>query len=150
MLEYIVRPFQAPSAHGTIIIPSTPTPSTDTAILTWGGEATLPAVQFIELGFNTKKGREDFNEKNRDSETVRIMGQSPDDDSPSYIDVARSNKLYLDKKTSQDMNASDAGQTGYVDISNTQEGQLLGSMGATPSQLTKATIKLNNNTAAGG
>lgn len=149
MLEYIVRPFQAPNAHGTIIISSTPTESTETAVLTWGGEATLPAVTFIETGFNTKKNREDFDEKKRDSDTVRIMGQDPEDDSPSYIDVQRSNKLYLDKNTSPDMNASDAGQTGYVDISNTSEGQLLGSMGATRAQLTKATIKLNNNTTGG-
>lgn len=147
MLEYIVRPFQAPNAHGTIIIPSTPTPSTETAILTWGGEATLPEVKFIELGFNTKKNREDFVEQNRDAETVRIMGQSPDDDSPSYIDVARSNKLYLDKHTSQDMNASDAGQTSYV------------APGVIPAGVTadhvftgdtKATIELKNNTAAAG
>ena len=83
MLEYIVRPFQAPNAHGTIIIPSTPTPSTETAILTWGGEATLPEVQFIETGFNTRKGREDFDEKNRDAEVVRITGEDPGDGGPT-------------------------------------------------------------------
>jgi len=140
VLEYIVRPFQAPNAHGTIIIPSTPTPSTETAILTWGGEATLPEVQFIETGFNTRKGREDFDEKNRDAEVVRITGQSPDDDSPSYIDVRRSNKLYLDK-TTEELLASDAGQIDYA---------ASGSVYNTPlaSKKSKATIKLNNNTSA--
>jgi hypothetical protein len=139
MLEYIVRPFQAPNAHGTIIIPSTPTPSTETAILTWGGEATLPEVQYIELGFNTRKGREDFAEKNRDAETVRIYGEDPGD-GPSYIDVSRSNKLYLDK-TTEELLASDAGQIDYA---------ASGSIYNTPlaSKKSKATIKLNNNTTA--
>jgi len=139
MLEYIVRPFQAPNAHGTIIIPSKHTPSTETAILTWGGEATLPEVQYIELGFNTRKGREDFAEKNRDAETVRIYGEDPGD-GPSYIDVSRSNKLYLDK-TTEELLASDAGQIDYA---------ASGSIYNTPlaSKKSKATIKLNNNTTA--
>ena len=139
MLEYIVRPFQAPNPHGTIIIPSTTTPSTETAILTWGGESTLPEVQFIETGFNTRKGREDFDEKNRDAEVVRITGEDPGD-GPSYIDVRRSNKLYLDK-TTEELLASDAGQIDYA---------ASGSVYNTPlaSKKSKATIKLNNNTAA--
>jgi hypothetical protein len=139
MLEYIVRPFQAPNAHGTIIIPSTPTPSTEMAILTWGGEATLPEVQYIETGFNTRKGREDFTEKNRDADTVRIYGEDPGD-GPSYIDVSRSNKLYLDK-TTEELFASDAGQIDYA---------ASGSIYNTPlaSKKSKATIKLNNNTTA--
>jgi len=139
MLEYIVRPFQAPNPHGTIIIPSTTTPSTETAILTWGGESTLPDVQFIETGFNTRKGREDFDEKNRDAEVVRITGEDPGD-GPSYIDVRRSNKLYLDK-TTEELLASDAGQIDYA---------ASGSVYNTPlaSKKSKATIKLNNNTAA--
>jgi len=139
MLEYIVRPFQAPNPHGTIIIPSTTTPSTETAILTWGGESTLPDVQFIETGFNTRKGREDFDEKNRDAEVVRITGEDPGD-GPSYIDVRRSNKLYLDK-TTEELLASDAGQIDYA---------ASGSVYNTPlaSKKSKATIRLNNNTTA--
>ena len=143
MLEYIVRPFQAPNAHGTIIISSNPKETEERAIITWGGEATLPDVQYIETGFNTRKSREDFDEKQRDAETVRIYGQSPDDESPSYIDVSRSNKLYLDKDTTADVSPSEAAQVDYAGA---------GSIYNTPlkSTRTKATIKLNNNTAAGG
>lgn len=143
MLEYIVRPFQAPNAHGTVIIPSTPKESTETAILTWGGEATLPEVQFIEVGFNTRKGREDFTEQNRDYEVVRIEGSDPGD-GPSYIDVARSKKLYLDKTTAQ-LGASSAGDTQYA-ASGIPANTDLSGLGSVQS---KATITLNNNTVAG-
>lgn len=146
MLEYIVRPFQAPNAHGTIIIPSTPTPSTETAILTWGGEATLPEVQYIETGFNTKQGREDFTEKQRDAETVRIMGQDPDDNSPSYIDVSRGNKLYLDKETGRMVQADSPGQSDYVANTDVEDEEFFTPLPA-PTK-SKATMKLNNNTSA--
>src|SRR6476646_10850912 len=138
MLEYIVRPFQAPNAHGTIIISSNPKETDERAIITWGGEATLPAVQYIETGFNTKKGREDFNEKKRDADTVRITGEDPGD-GPSYIDVRRSNKLYLDKDTTATVSPAEAGQVDYAGA---------GSIYNTPptKTKTKATIKLNNNT----
>lgn len=145
MLEYIVRPFQTPNAHGTIIIPATPKESTETAIITWGGEATLPEVKFIETGFQVKQGREDFSEKNRDTETIRIMGEDPGD-GPSFIDVERSNKLYLDKETTQALVPGTTGQTSYVGSAAS------GSIYNTPasSTTTKATIALNNNTAAAG
>lgn len=143
MLEYIVRPFQAPNAHGTIIISSNPKETEERAVITWGGEATLPAVQYIETGFNTKKNREDFVEQNRDAEVVRIEGNDPE----NWIDVSRSNKLYLDKHTSQDMNASDAGQSSYVSPGVIPAGFLADHV-FTPD--TKATIELKNNTAAAG
>jgi hypothetical protein len=142
MLEYIVRPFQAPNAHGTIIISSNPKETDERAIITWGGEATLPPVQYIETGFNTRKGREDFDEKQRDAEPVRITGEDPGD-GPSYIDVLRSNKLYLDKDTSVDVSPSEAGQVDYAGA---------GSIYNTPptSKKSKATITLKNNTTAAG
>jgi len=146
MLEYIVRPFQAPNAHGTIVIPSTPTESTETAILTWGGESTLPEVQYTEVGFVTKKQREDFTEKKRDTERVRITGNDPE----NYIDVDRSKKLYLDKKTSDDdgeVDPSDDGYTYYVGVETWYPPGVI----ATPAKnQTKATMTLNNNTAAPG
>lgn len=142
MLEYIVRPFQQPNAHGTIIIPATPTESTETAVITWGGEATLPAVQFIELGFNTKKGREDFVEQTRDSEVVRITGNDPD----NWIDVQRSKKLYLDKTTQLAVNASSPGQSGYVAVKDLED---IIATSKDPEK-TKATIELSYNTTPSG
>jgi hypothetical protein len=150
MLEYIVRPFQAPNAHGTIIIPSTPKESTETAILTWGGEATLPAVQFIELGFAVKPGREDFVEETRDAETLRIYGEDPGD-GPSYIDVRRSNKLYLDKSTAQSLTPAAPGQSGYTAAPPQVVNPGAGGVSTEPATTkTKATIELNNNTTAAG
>lgn len=140
MLEYIVRPFQAPNAHGTIVIPSTPKESTETAILTWGGESTLPEVQYTEVGFVVRKTREDFDEKKRDAETVRITGNDPE----NYIDVARSKKLYLDKLTGPDLSPADASQTDNATAA--PSGLSTGSSGTK----TKATMQLNNNTAAPG
>jgi hypothetical protein len=143
MLEYIVRPFQAPNAHGTIIISSNPKETEERAIITWGGEATLPPVQYIETGFVVKKGREDFVEQQRDADPVRIYGEDPGD-GPSYIDVQRSKKLYLDKSTLIGVNAASPGQSDYAaspvhvvypNVTSTQ-----------PVEKTKATIQLNNNT----
>jgi hypothetical protein len=147
MLEYIVRPFQAPNAHGTIVIPSTPKESTETAILTWGGESTLPDVQYTEVGFNTKKNREDFTELNRDAETVRITGNDPE----NWIDVARSKKLYLDKDTGEDLSPSDASQndwSGSTALADLPPGTTITIGGG--AKKTKATMSLNNNTAAPG
>jgi len=146
MLEYIVRPFQAPNAHGTIIISSNPKETDERAIITWGGEATLPAVQYIETGFNTKQGREDFTEKQRDSDIVRITGNDPE----NYIDVARSNKLYMDKETGRVVQADSPGQSDYVantDLEDNPDYEPLSTQAPTK---TKATMKLNNNTAAPG
>lgn len=145
MLEYIVRPFQAPDSHGKIVIPSTPTASTDTAVLTWGGESDLPDVQYFETGFTTKKGRQDFDEKARDSNTVRIMGQSPDDDSPSYIDVDRGDKLYFDWYTGQRVQVETPGLSNYVNSYGIQDLAELGLANiATDPAKGKATMKLKN------
>lgn len=143
MLEYIVRPFQTPNAHGTIIIPATPKESTETAVLTWGGEATLPEVKFIETGFAVRKGREDFVENKRDASTIRITGEDPGD-GPSFIDVSRANKMYFDKTTEQDVNAASPGQTDYVGS------PAAASIYNTPStsNKSKATMALSGNTAA--
>jgi hypothetical protein len=144
MLEYIVRPFQAPNAHGTIIIPSTPKASTETAILTWGGESTLPEVQYTEVGFNTKKSREDFTEKKRDSEVVRITGNDPE----NYIDVSRANKLYLDKETGRVVQADSPGQSDYVANTDLEDNPNFEPLSTQAPIKSKATMKLNNNTTA--
>jgi len=46
MLEYSVRPFQSPGAHGRGVIASTPHGTRDRATLTWGGKGdALPPVK---------------------------------------------------------------------------------------------------------
>jgi hypothetical protein len=112
MLEYIVRPFQAPNAHGTIVIPSTPKESPEKAILTWGGESTLPEAEFTDVGFKFASCKEDNVELNRDAERVRITGNDPE----NYIDVLRSKKLYL-KKTS-DRSGQDPAAASQSDYAN--------------------------------
>jgi len=47
-LEFIVRPFQTPSAHGRAIIAATPKGTRENATLTWGGKATLQDVKSNE------------------------------------------------------------------------------------------------------
>lgn len=152
MLEYIVRPFQSPGSHGRVIIHSTPKQSTETAILTWGGEADLPDVQYYETGFNTRKHREDYNELSRDAETVRITGTS-DDSGNVYVDVLRANKLYFDKfMYGHGWDAQKAGQAytvGY-DIGDPDDplNQPPDTVNAADPEKLKATMKLSNNTAA--
>lgn len=145
MLEYIVRPFQAPDSHGRIIIHSTPKETAETAILTWGGEADLPDVVFYEQGFNTRKRREDYKELNRDAETVRIEGTS-DDSGNVYVDVKRANKVYFDKEESGGR-SSYVGQAGQAYTVNSTPPGLSTTSAADPEKL-KATMTLSNNTAA--
>ena len=145
MLEYIVRPFQAPNAHGTIIIPSTvTTESTESAVLSWGGEATLPDTKYSTLTINFKPCKEDSIELRRDSETVRITGNDPD----NWIDVNRASKLYLDKEEENWKNSPYyADQTGYAaDIGNFEPSAGFGGEGINDAHHCAVTMKLNNNT----
>lgn len=145
MLEYIVRPFTTPNSHGTIVIPSTPHASDETAILTWGGEADLPETQYFETGFNTRKGREDYTENSRDKDTIRIYGEDPGD-GPSYIDVDRGNKLYMDKETGRAVQADTPGQSDYVvgALADDPAFEPLSPYPAIDPTKTKATLKLKN------
>lgn len=149
MLEYIVRPFQAPDSHGRTIIHSTPKETTETAILTWGGEADLPDVIFYEQGFNTRKRREDYKEQNRDAETVRIEGTS-DDSGNVYVDVKRANKVYFDKEESGSKSSyvGQAGQTYSVNPGLAEQVVHLSITNAADPEKLKATMTLSQNTAA--
>lgn len=95
MLEYIVRPFQAPNPHGTILISAeVTTESEEKAVISWGGEATLPETKFSTLSVGFKPCKEDNTETKRDAQTVRITGNDPE----NWIDVNRATQLYLDKE----------------------------------------------------
>ena len=93
-IEYIVRPFQSPGSLGNVVIPGTPERTEDKAHITWGGVGTMPAVKMLypSTVVNTKK--EDLDEQERDSDTVRITGN----DGESYVDVARARKVKLNKE----------------------------------------------------
>lgn len=93
MLEYIVRPFQAPANTGQIIIPSTPSTTTDQAVLTWGAKATMPGI--VPTGINVVCCKEQNDELSRQTEKVNVTSSQ---DPSNFITVERSKQLSLDKK----------------------------------------------------
>jgi hypothetical protein len=142
MLEYIVRPFQQPNAHGTIIISSNPKETEERAIITWGGEATLPDTQFITTGFQIATCKEDSIELRRDSSTTRIYGNDPE----NWIDVNRADKLYLDKQEENwKKDPASAGQTDYADAGDFRPSEFK-AQALNDVQKCAVTMKLNNNT----
>jgi hypothetical protein len=94
-LEYAVRPYQSPDAHGAIIIPSTPTGSREKATLTWGAKATMPEVSGINL--TTACCTNNLTEHDRQSDKIRIY-QDDDPSSSNWVDVERAKTMNLDSK----------------------------------------------------
>jgi hypothetical protein len=154
MLEYAVRPYQTPNSQGKIIIPSTPGSTTQRATITWGAQSTIPPAN---KGFNVVCCSEQLNELERQGETVRIQSQQADDDtSPSYVDVFRSNKLKLNKK-SNDSHPCDSPLDQYLGaefgLDDTGDATIDLGWAGTPDADTSqcgVTWALNNNTAAAG
>jgi hypothetical protein len=97
-LEYAVRPYQTPNSQGKIIIPSTPSATTDRATITWTGKgANLPKPTG---GIGVTCCSEQLNEDLRQGTVVRIFGPDPGDGSgPSYVDVFRTTTMLLKKKS---------------------------------------------------
>ena len=93
--EYFIRPFQTPDAHGRIIVPSTPSASTERATITWGGSApgTVPTPK--QSGVNVECCNETLTESSRTGNTVRINASGDED---SYINVHRATEVKLRKK----------------------------------------------------
>jgi hypothetical protein len=98
-LEYVVRPYVTPNAHGQIIIPSAPRGSHERATLTWSGAAEVPAPQEISDGVNFEVVccQEGLNESSRENTIERIAQQTNPD---NWVDVARAASLKLKKKES--------------------------------------------------
>jgi len=99
--EYFVRPWQSPNAHGTTVIPATPSRGgRERAHLTWGGKGTMPEVRLTGLDFNTQKSPHDerLTEQNRESDIVRIEQPGKPE---NYVDVARAKKVTLAKETDE-------------------------------------------------
>jgi hypothetical protein len=97
-LEYVVRPWTTPNAHGQIIIPSAPKSSPERASLTWGG-GTFDLPQRTEVSdgvtFEVICCQEELSEKSRTSETKRITQQDNED---NWVDVERPTAVKLKKK----------------------------------------------------
>lgn len=95
--EYVVRPFQTPDAHGRVIVPSTPSFSTERATLTWGSQhaatATLPTPK--SMGVNIQCCNEIINENTRTGDTVKIAASN---EPANYIMVHRATEVRLKKK----------------------------------------------------
>lgn len=148
MLEYIVRPFQQPNPHGTTVIPVTRKETQERAILTWGGEATLPDTTFVSVGFQLATCKEDSKELRRDAETVRITGNDPE----NWIDVNRASKLYLEKQEENwGGDPANAGQTDYAEgAGNFAPSEAFRGKGINDTKKCAVTMTLKNNTTAAG
>ena len=84
-IEYIVRPYQSPLGPGAII-PSTPSKSTERAVLTWGAQSEMPVPQMPTV--NVVCCNEGLQEQARKSAPIRVY-QDGDPNSSTYVDVAR-------------------------------------------------------------
>jgi hypothetical protein len=93
-LEYVVRPYTAPDAHGRIIIPSTPT-RREHATLTWGATGTMP--QPTGINFQVVCCKDALDEMERQSDDVDIPIQDAGDGT-SHVTVSRPNSMTLSKK----------------------------------------------------
>jgi hypothetical protein len=149
MLEYAVRPYQTPDSHGRIIIPSTPTSTSERAVLTWGATGTVPNAQ--PQGFNVVCCNYKVEEIERQGEIAQIPITQEDIDQ-GHTQVFRSNQLKhkqtksnkcdspLDQYLGQEFGLDDTGDV-TVDLG----------WAGTPDASDEAcgvTWKLNNNTTA--
>jgi len=94
--EYVVRPYQTPDAQGRIIVPSTRMGlPPQRAVLIWSGQInkTIPPAQISSIKMACCN--EDHNELSRQTSSQRIIGS----DGESYVDVARVEKMKLQKQT---------------------------------------------------
>jgi hypothetical protein len=104
-LEYVIRPYQAPTPFGTRVIPSSPSRGADRASLTWGATAqgTIPPavpapVAPPGMTYQFQCCQEKLQEQSRVTDTIRIMGN----DGESYVDVERPKIMHLKRNEKQD------------------------------------------------
>jgi hypothetical protein len=97
-LEYVVRPYQTPGPHGTILIPSTPKNTRERATLTWGAKTEMPVP---DTGVNVTCCSEGLKEKTRSAKRIRVY-QNDDENSPNWVDVERPETMSLNKKEKND------------------------------------------------
>jgi hypothetical protein len=143
-IEYAVRPSVPTNPHGATIVASTPGATRERATLTWGAKATLP-LPSVSVQMSCCK--DDLNETKRDGEVTRITQQ---DNADNFIDVFRSNKLYLDAKHDDKCDpVSVAGGTDSFAPSAFETGGFEPTDDGSIKQC-KTTWTLKNNTAAAG
>ena len=97
-LEYLVRPFQSPGAHGPIVIPSSPSAGAQRATLTWGAKTapdTLPKAK--SLGVNVECCNEISTQSSSEASGVDIFVTGPDAEGISFR-VNRSDVVVAKKK----------------------------------------------------
>lgn len=100
-LEQIIRPFQSPTTLPKRRLISTNTKIDDqTAEVEWGNAGDLPAPEkreedFSGIGFEVVKCDDNYNEKERKFNTVRI--ENPEDPT-QYVMVERMNQIAFNKK----------------------------------------------------
>jgi len=95
-LEYLVRPFQTPGAHGRIVIPSSPSAGTQRATLTWGAKIapnSLPKA--TTTGVNVECCNEVSTEESRKGDDITIKASNEPE---NYITVRRATEVKLRKK----------------------------------------------------
>jgi hypothetical protein len=110
-LEYVVRPYTTPNAHGSIIIPSTPRGSHEKATLTWGGGAfELPERKEVSDGvsFEVICCQEALSEDTREVDEVTVTDPTGGE---SYVIVQRPKTLQLKKKGTNTCADDEWGQT---------------------------------------
>jgi hypothetical protein len=100
-LEYVVRPYTTPNAHGSIIIPSTPRGTRERATLTWGKDSAITTPTPVEVSdavnFEVVCCKEGLNELDRKSDSERVY-QNGDVNSSNWVDLERPKKMRLKKK----------------------------------------------------
>lgn len=146
MLEYAVRPYQTPNSQGKVKIPATRGTTTARATITWGAKnSSIPSPATT---VNVQCCSDQLDELQREGETVRI---TQPDNPDNYVDVFRSKKLTLNKKSADNCQTPldqylgaefGLGATGDENID-------LGFAGDVPDSTNCGqTWNLNNNTAA--
>ena len=96
-LEYVVRPYQSPDAHGAIIIPSTPSGSRQAATLKWGAQCTVPDITG-GMSFQVVCCKDQLGEQKRENYPPQRMYQNNDPTSANWVDYAPTKTMELTKK----------------------------------------------------
>lgn len=145
MLEYIVRPFVSPAPQSNLLIPSSPSTTTEKAVLTWGANGTLPTPKGLSVKNECCNNSND--EFSRDWEDVNVHSQT---DPSNFITVRRTKALSLHQKTDKSKCDDGWDQSFFANDSlfNGPDDFGFGDSTQNGKDSCKGTYKLNNNTVA--
>lgn len=146
-LESLIRPFSSPAPQGSILIPSSPSTTTEKAVLKWGASGPLPTPQGLSV--KTECCNNSNDEFSRDWEDVKVFSKdSPD----NFITVRRTKALSMHQKTDKSKcddgwnQVSAAAQEVTADLAALDAN--FGDSSTTGKDSCKGTYNLNNNTVA--